>query len=311
MISLLSRKNIAVHITALIFVLIGCKAEKVFIPESPIITNQTYKSPLTKKITDKVNLVKRVVADTLTEIAPGVKQTTISYIDYADRPMRLFIVEADLNNPNITIKAGTPNNRTQFAKQIVSDIARTQDTAGSRVLVAINGDYFNVTSGEPQSILYKNGVAVKQLFRLCALCTFLSIDKTGIPSIVSKDRVPLIDSTKIQNAVGGFHWLVRDSAKVVQGDPSIEPRTAVGVAANRVVYFVVIDGRKSDYSNGMSFGQLSDVFFALGVKDAINLDGGGSSTLVVKEGTAFQVKNRPSDGMERPVANAITIVSTQ
>jgi len=56
---------------------------------------------------------------------------------------------------------------------------------------------------------------------------------------------------------------------------------------------------------------LSEVFFALGVKDAINMDGGGSSTLVVKEGSEWKVKNKPSDGTQRPVANAWTIVSTQ
>ena len=304
-------RKISVAFIAILFIAPSCKQKETFVPDSPILSNQTYNSLLTKKITDKVNLVKKVVADTLTEIAPGVRQTTINYIDYTDKPMRLFIVEADLNNPNITIKAGTPNNRPQYARQEVSEMARAQDTAGSRVLVAINGDYFNTTTYEPQSILFKNGIAIKQVFRLCALCTFLSIDKSGIPSIVSKERVAQIDTTKIQNAVGGFHWLVRDSEKIAQGDPSIEPRTAVGVAANKMVYFVAIDGRKTDYSNGMSFGQLSDVFFALGVKDAINLDGGGSSTLVVKEGTTFKVKNRPSDGFERQVANALTIVSTQ
>lgn len=307
----INRKISVAVITSLVLTVSGCKQENAFIPDSPLFLNQTYNSTLTQKITDRVNLVKKVVADTLTEIAPGVRQTTINYIDYSDKPMRLFIVEADLSNPNITIKAATPNNAPQFNKQLVTEIARRQDTVGSRVLVAINGDFFNVTTGEPQSILYKNGVAIKPLFKLCTLCTFLSVDQSGVPSIVSKERVPFIDSTKIQNAVGGFHWLVRDSVKVTQGDPSIEPRTAVGVSANKIVYFVVVDGRKTDYSNGMSFSQLSDVFIALGVKDAINLDGGGSSTLVVKQGTNFNVNNRPSDGVERVVANAITIVSRQ
>ncbi|MEJ7828321.1 MAG: phosphodiester glycosidase family protein, partial [Segetibacter sp.] len=65
-------------------------------------------------------------------------------------------------------------------------------------------------------------------------------------------------------------------------------------------------------SNGISFSQLSDMFFALGVKDAINMDGGGSTTLVVKEGASWAVKNRPSDnGTQRAVANGWTIVSTQ
>jgi exopolysaccharide biosynthesis protein len=306
---LLKRKRLAiVQLAILAVALAGCKRDEAFIPESPIFSNATYNSPLTKKVVDKVNLVQKVITDTVTQIAPGVKQVTINYLDYSNNPMRLFIVEADLNTPNITIKAGTPNNKTAFSKQTVADIARTQDTVGNRVLVAINGDFFNATTGEPQSILYKNGVAVRPFYKLCTLCTFLSVDNQGNPTIGSLGRAAQIDTTKIRDAIGGYHWLVTDGVKISQGDPSIDPRTAVGVTSNKIVYLVVIDGRKTDYSNGMSFSQLSDVFMALGVKDAINMDGGGSTTLVVKEGTAWTVKNRPSDGVERAVGDAVTIV---
>ncbi len=285
----------------------GCKTEEIFIPDSPLFTNQTYISSLTKKVVVKVNLVKRVVADTLTELAPGIKQTTINYIDYADKPMRLFIVEADLNNPLVTIKAATPNNSNVYAKQTVSDIARFNDVTGSRVIAAVNGDFFNTTTSEPQSILYRNNMPVKSVSKLCALCTAISVDNQGMPSIIIKDKP--VDSTKIKEAIGGYHLLIKDSLRVAQGDPSIEPRTSVGITSNNMVYIVVVDGRKADYSNGMSFAQLSDVFAALGVRDAINLDGGGSTTLVVKEGTTFSVKNNPSDGNQRAVANALAIVA--
>ncbi|MEJ7913070.1 MAG: phosphodiester glycosidase family protein [Chitinophagaceae bacterium] len=295
-------------VTVLLTAIGGCSREEAMIPDSPLFPKQPFASGLTGKLFDRVNLIKSVVADTLTEIIPGVKQSTINYLDYAGKPMRLFILEVDLKNPQVRLKAGTPNNRTQYSRQVVSDIARTQDTAGNRVVAAVNGDYFAV-SGEPQSIFFKNGIAVKPLFRLCALCTFLSVNNDGVPAIVSKDRT--VDSTKIREAVGGFHYLIKDSLRVTQGEPSIEPRTAVGVTSNRVVYFIVVDGRQADYSNGMSFAQLSEVFFALGVKDAINMDGGGSTTLVVKEGSDWKVRNKPSDGTQRPVANAWTIVSTQ
>ncbi len=297
-----------VVVTSLFTAISGCNKQEVVIPDSPLFPKQPFASSLTGKLFDRVNLMKSVVADTVTDISPGVKQSTINYIDYAGKPMRLFVLEVDLKNPQVRLKAGTPNNRIQYSRQVVSDIARTQDTAGNRVVAAVNGDYF-ATSGEPQSILFKNGVAVKPLFRLCALCTFLSVNSDGVPAIVSKDRT--VDSTRIREAVGGFHYLIKDSVRVTQGDQSIEPRTAVGVTSNRVVYFVVVDGRQASYSNGMSFAQLSEVFFALGVKDAINMDGGGSTTLVVKEGSEWKVKNKPSDGTQRPVANAWTIVSTQ
>jgi exopolysaccharide biosynthesis protein len=172
------------------------------------------------------------------------------------------------------------------------------------VLAAVNGDYFNLTSGVPSSAIYKKGIPIKSQY--CALCTFLSIDDQNKPYIVSKDRP--VDTTKIREAIGGFHFLVKNSLKVTQGDLSIEPRTTVGVTTANVVYFILVDGRQASYSNGISFSQLSDMYFALGVKDAINMDGGGSTTLVIKEGTTWAVKNKPSDGSQRAIANAWTIV---
>lgn len=303
------KRMLLLHLAFFAMVISGCKKkDDIFIPESPVFQKYEYASPLTKSIVDRVNLIQRVTADTLTTIAPGVKQTTINYVDYDNKPMRLFIMEVDLAQSRIKLKAGTPNNATQYAKQTVSEMAVKHDAPNNRVLAAVNGDFF-LASSEPQSLLYKNGTAVKPYSALCALCTGLAIDNQGNPLIVSKDRT--MDATTIREAVGGYHWLIRDGERVAQGDPSIEPRTAVGVTSDKKVYFVVVDGRLATYSNGMSFGQLSNVYYALGVKDAINLDGGGSSTLVVKEGAGWQIKNRPSDGSPRAVANAWLIVDTQ
>jgi exopolysaccharide biosynthesis protein len=307
MFRMFSKRMLPIYIGVLFISFAGCEREDMFIPESPLFSSQPYASSITKKVVDKVNLVKRVVADTLTELAPGVKQTTINYLDYSGKAMRLFIIEADLNNPQVSLKAATPNNSNIYAKQTVADIARANDVTGSRVIAAVNGDFFNTTTAEPQSILYRNGVAVKSISKMCALCTAVSIDVSGTPSIILKDRP--VDSTKIKEAIGGYHLLIKDSARVSQGDPSIDPRTAIGISSNKTVYIVVVDGRKADYSNGMSFAQLSDVFVALGVRDAINLDGGGSTTLAVREGSGFNIKNNPSDGVQRAVSNALTIVT--
>lgn len=265
-----------------------------------------FSSPLTKKITDQTVLIKTFQKDSLIQIAEGLKETVIVYLNGGFQPMKMFILEVDLNSINLRLKAGTPNNKSTFSKQTVSEIARSQDTVGNRVLATLNGDYFN-SSGVPQSALYKNGVAIKDQY--CDLCTFLAIDGFNKATIVSKNIV--FETSKIKEAVGGYHWLIKNSQKVPQGDVSIEPRTAVGITSNNVVYFILADGRQATYSNGMSFGNLSDVFFALGVKDAINLDGGGSSTLVIKENTEWRVKNKPSDGSQRLVANAWTIVDVK
>ena len=83
------------------------------------------------------------------------------------------------------------------------------------------------------------------------------------------------------------------------------PRTAVGHdPATGWLYLVVVDGRQGEYSAGMSLPELTDLMEALGITEALNLDGGGSSVMVIRG----QVVSRPSDAEgERPVANALAV----
>jgi Phosphodiester glycosidase len=82
------------------------------------------------------------------------------------------------------------------------------------------------------------------------------------------------------------------------------PRTLIGKDAKGAVWLAVADGRQSDYSIGMRFSDMQRLADRLGLTDALNLDGGGSATMVVRG----QVVNRPSDpGGARPVADAIVV----
>lgn len=121
------------------------------------------------------------------------------------------------------------------------------------------------------------------------------------------------------DAIGGYPLLVRDSAVArvldsahVQGlSAARHPRTAVGVGRDgRRLVLVVVDGRRPEYSAGMTLPELARLMLEIGVRDAINLDGGGSSTMAVRRvGGEIEVVNRPSDATgERPVANALGIV---
>lgn len=83
------------------------------------------------------------------------------------------------------------------------------------------------------------------------------------------------------------------------------PRTLIGRDREGDIWLVVIDGRQPGHSAGMSLPELTDFSRKLGLVDALNLDGGGSSTMVVK-GT---VVNRPSDPTgPRPVSDAIVVL---
>jgi muramoyltetrapeptide carboxypeptidase len=82
------------------------------------------------------------------------------------------------------------------------------------------------------------------------------------------------------------------------------PRTALGVRADGTLLFLTVDGRQPDHSVGMSLPELTALLRELGAVDAINLDGGGSTTMVVEGRTV----NRPSDpGGERENGDALLL----
>lgn len=121
------------------------------------------------------------------------------------------------------------------------------------------------------------------------------------------------DGSVATEVVGGFPLLRLDGRSVLAEQAGVapsfgeqrHPRTAVGWSERgRRLMLVVVDGRQAPYSDGMSLAELGWLFERLGAADAINLDGGGSSALVVRD----RVINLPSDSAgERPVGNALLL----
>lgn len=124
---------------------------------------------------------------------------------------------------------------------------------------------------------------------------------------------------RVMHAVGGRPRLLVDSAVTADVDTEgnagfrgLNPRTLLGFdRTGDRVWLVVADGRAPGYSMGMTLRQSADLLRALGAVHGLNLDGGGSSTLAVRNVTTGTVGtiNRMSDGPERPVANALLAIS--
>lgn len=130
----------------------------------------------------------------------------------------------------------------------------------------------------------------------------------------------IIDYTNMYCGIGHMVGLiVHQGAKSTSTSTSfttdIHPRTGVAFNAN-YVYFIVIDGRRSGWSGGMTLSEMADWCMSeLGATDAVNNDGGGSSILWV-DGT---IRNMPSDGstnvppqsIPRAVANGLMMIQLQ
>jgi hypothetical protein len=115
-------------------------------------------------------------------------------------------------------------------------------------------------------------------------------------------------SERTQMAITGNVFLIRDGDIKSRDDTEMHPRTAVGIDydTNRLL-FLVIDGRQK-FSRGYTMVELANLMAELGADEAINLDGGGSSTMVAKrKGGGLTVVNSPSDGSQRSVPNGVAI----
>lgn len=197
--------------------------------------------------------------------------------------------------------------------------------------IAINGDFFAIprgkdAEGEAAQKLFENGVpalatgpamtdgktwSTSEKSRQCVM-----FDRNAHIRLVEA-MAPPPDATQV---ICGRDFLVMTGKAQFTDEGvtykpgefrNINPRTAVGIdKKGKRLYILVVDGR-SESSKGMTYGQLAAGMVRLGAYTAINLDGGGSSTLVLRgaDGT-LQVMNHPSDKKERAVANALGIVIT-
>lgn len=84
-----------------------------------------------------------------------------------------------------------------------------------------------------------------------------------------------------------------------------EPRTAVGLTPEGRVLMVTVDGRVSGHSKGIALKELAQLFLELGATEALNWDGGGSTTMMIRD----QLVSRVATGWCRPVSNALIIVA--
>ena len=113
---------------------------------------------------------------------------------------------------------------------------------------------------------------------------------------------------KVAMAITGNALLVKKGQLLVSDDGEMHPRTAVGVDRdNKELILLVVDGRQS-FSRGYTMVELGREMLRHGAEDALNLDGGGSTTLVARRKGALRVLNSPSDGAQRPVPNGLEVI---
>jgi exopolysaccharide biosynthesis protein len=186
--------------------------------------------------------------------------------------------------------------------------------------VAINGDYFSPWYDNTMLNYYPHsGDPVDVIGYAASRGEAYSLDTDNEPTLYvsNHNRASLHRSIgKMNNAISG-NVLLLDKGKVRPGPGGdVQPRSAIGISSNsKKLILVVIDGRQAGYSQGATMEELALILKEHNAYQAINLDGGGSSTLVV-EGTFGRprILNTPINhglpGRERPVGNHLGIYAS-
>jgi large repetitive protein len=126
--------------------------------------------------------------------------------------------------------------------------------------------------------------------------------KIGDTLTIKLETTPDLSGTR--NAIGGGERLLADGKVATDGkSKDRHPRSIIGWNKEHLC-LVVVDGRAPKVAIGMTYLELANLALSLGCKEALNLDGGGSSTLWADG----KVLNTPSDGTTRLVANALVLV---
>lgn len=230
-------------------------------------------------------------------------KTSITLKQYREYDSNIYVADVTVSDASDLKTALAHNTYGRNITDTTSDMA-----ANNNAVLAINGDYY----GARQSgYVIRNG----KLYRdTSGNRDALVIQKNGEFKFVSESETSaseLLQDGALQVFSFGPVLLNNGEISVGENDEvgmamASNPRTAIGYLGNNHYVFVVSDGRTSE-SAGLSLYELASFMKELGVKDAYNLDGGGSSTMIFKGEIINSPTTSGRSGEERAVSDIVYI----
>jgi exopolysaccharide biosynthesis protein len=197
---------------------------------------------------------------TISTVVTGSGDSTVTY----------YVADVVLDDATELRSAFAENSFGENIVENTSDIA-----ADNNAIFAINGDYYGFRD---TGIVIRNGVVYRdgtvQLYDETTTTATDLLD-AGVWNTLSFGPA-LLENGEIEGGIDSVEVDTNFGNHSIQGE---QPRTAVGIIAPDHLVFVVVDGRSTGYSAGVTMTGLAQIMQGLGATTAYNLDGGGSSTM--------------------------------
>ncbi len=224
-------------------------------------------------------------------------------------PTRLFVAEIDLTNPKVHLRVSPggpdPDGPGQWQTTLMPP---TKIAARDGMDFVINGDFFDankVKDAEGTNSGYRAGQWAAAIGPAVTDGKVWSSNSKERPClVVRKDGKVTIKpvskpSPDDYEVVSGNTMLVKDGVSVADSNKARHPRTVVGLdATGTKLIILLVDGRKPGVAIGMTYEELAAEMIRLGCQQALNLDGGGSSVMAIRDPATdkFNILNEPTDG---------------
>ncbi len=245
-------------------------------------------------------------------LCDGVTYEERYYTDESGLPYRAYVLYVDPAKAYLymgTSQDGYELDITDLPKMNVAGHINAAAANGIHAVAGVNGDFYHIaTDFSPEGLTVKEG-------------TLINGDNGRVWMGYTYDGkmviAPAADFKKyegsLRTAVGGSH-IILQNGKLSNLDTASDfsttshPRTLAGYRSDGTMILAVIDGRQKSISNGAPLANCALFMRSLGAEYAVNLDGGGSSTMITKRGEELVTENSPSDGRLRGIYNSILIV---
>lgn len=245
------------------------------------------------------------------QLCSGVTYMYRNYIRNDGKNVQAHIVIVSENASVVPVVWGSPQGQSQTVPEHVAQMEKM----GKRVIAAVNGDFFHffndgdkTTCGAQiiDGIVYKEPNKREKYGD-----NWFGVTNDGEYIMSDMEDYERKYKGKLQQAIGGGVWLMRDHLLCSHRGPQVEPRTAVAITDDEELILVCVDGR-SEQSAGATYADLLQVFLdlELPVRTVLNLDGGGSTIMMGKgQDGVMKIRNSPSteNSELRPVADILAL----